>query len=49
MNVYDCLNINSDLSLNQQVLISGIVNPDYELSITDIEVHILQPNNKVIL
>lgn len=35
--------------MNQQVLISGIVNPDYELTIDGIEVHVLQPNNKVVL
>lgn len=33
MNVYDCLNINSELSGDQKVILSGIINPDYEMSI----------------
>ena len=50
MNVYDCLNINSELSGNQKVILSGIINPDYEMDIDgQIEVHILQPNSRVIL
>ena len=49
MNVYDCLNIKGKLSGTQKIIISGVVNPDYEMTISDIEVHILQPNNKVVL
>ena len=50
MNVYDCLNINSELSGDQKVIISGIINPDYEMNIVNsIEVHVLQRNSKVIL
>ena len=35
MNVYDCLNINSELSGNQKIILSGIINPDYEMAITN--------------
>ena len=49
LNVYDCLNIQSELSGSQKILLSGIVNPDYEIQVDNIELHVLQPNNRVIL
>lgn len=47
--IYDCRNINSGLSASQTILISGIVNPDREMAVSSMQVHILQPNNKVVV
>ena len=49
LNVYDCLNIQSELAGSQMIILSGIVNPAYEMTVSDIELHVLQPNNRVIL
>ena len=47
--VYDCLNIKSQITPQQKVLISGVVNPDYSMLVDDIEMHLLQPNSRVVL
>jgi hypothetical protein len=49
MNVYDCLNLNQELKGAQTIIVSGLVNPNYEMTASGFEVHVLQPNNKVIL
>ena len=45
--VYDCLNINGELEGQQKIILSGLVNPDYKMTVNSIKLHILQPNNKV--
>ena len=34
--VYDCLNVKSRIVENQRILLSGVVNPDYEMLVDDI-------------
>lgn len=46
-NVYDCLNIKNTLAINQNVIISGVINPNYELTASGFTVMILQPNSIV--
>ncbi len=47
-NIYDCLNINAPLSGAQFVVLSGIVNPNFQMQMAGLEVQILQPNNLVV-
>lgn len=47
--VYDCLNIKSSILASQKVIVSGVINPNYELAVSAIEAHILQPNSMVVL
>lgn len=47
--VYDCLNVKSDLQVSQKVIVSGVMNPNYQMSVSTIEAHILQPNSIVVL
>ena len=47
--VFDCLNINAAMSGPQEVILSGVINPGYRLSVDSIELHILQPNNRISL
>ena len=51
LNVYDCLNLNKVLAGSQKVVLSGLVNPDHEMSLGpgDIEIHVLRPNNRVVV
>jgi hypothetical protein len=46
-NIYDCLNVDGILQVNQRIILSGIVNPDYEMVVPGAIVMILQPNNIV--
>ena len=47
--VFDCLNINAGMSGPQEVIVSGVINPGYRLSVDSIQLHILQPNNRISL
>ena len=47
--VYDCLNVKSGIINSQKVIVSGIINPNYEQVVNSIEAHILQPNSIVSL
>ena len=49
MNIYDCLNVKATLSGTQNIILSGIVNPKYEMQMQGLQVQIIQPNNLVIL
>ena len=46
--VYDCLNLQQSLSGNIMVILSGLVNPNFETSASAFEVHVLQPNNLIV-
>jgi hypothetical protein len=46
-NVYDCLNLQQALSGNLLVILSGIVNPNYEMTASGFQVSVLQPNSVV--
>ena len=35
--------------MSQNIVLSGIVNPNYKMTVDDIIVHIVQPNNKVVV
>jgi hypothetical protein len=48
-NVFDCLNVDYVLQGTQKLILSGLVNPDYEMLVDGIEIHILQPNSLVVL
>jgi hypothetical protein len=50
-NIYDCLNINMALAAGtpQRVVISGVVNPGWELTASNFKVQILQGNGIIIL
>ena len=49
--MYDCLNLNKVLTGPQKVVLSGLVNPDHEMTLSpgDIEIHVLRPNNRVVV
>jgi hypothetical protein len=47
-NIYDCLNINTPLSGSQFIVLSGIVNPNFQMTMTGLKVQILQPNGLVV-
>lgn len=47
-NIYDCLNINAVLSGFQFIVLSGIVNPNFQVQMANLKVHVLQPNNLVV-
>jgi hypothetical protein len=47
-NIYDCMNINAPLSGSQFVVLSGVVNPNFQMQMTGLKVQILQPNNLVV-
>ena len=47
-NIYDCLNLAHSLSGSINVILSGLVNPNYEMTISGVQVHILQPNNLIV-
>lgn len=46
--IYDCLNLKQAISGSITVILSGLVNPTYELTVSGVQVHILQPNNLVV-
>lgn len=48
-NIYDCLNVKGNLTGSQNIILSGVVNPQYEMQMTGLQVQIIQPNNLVIL
>lgn len=48
-NIYDCLNVKATLSGQQNIILSGVVNPPYEMQMEGLQVQIIQPNNLVIL
>lgn len=33
----------------QEVILSGVVNPNYKMSVDSIELHIMQPNSLIIM
>lgn len=47
-NVYDCMNLRRPLSGALGVVLSGVVNPSYQMTATGFQVHILQPNNMIV-
>lgn len=47
--VYDCLNVKSNILTTQKIIVSGIINPNYELTVNSIQAHVLQPNSVVVL
>ncbi len=47
--VYDCLNIKSTIVTSLSVIVSGVINPNYAMTVSGIEAHILQPNSIVVL
>jgi hypothetical protein len=47
-NIYDCLNLQQPLSGSINVTLSGLVNPNYQMAVSGITVHILQPNNLIV-
>lgn len=47
-NIYDCLNLKQALSGSVSVILAGLVNPDYQMAVSGIKVHILQPNNLIV-
>lgn len=47
-NIYDCLNLKQAISGPITVILSGLVNPTYEMIVSGVQVHILQPNNLVV-
>lgn len=47
-NVYDCLNLQQPLSGNILVILSGIVNPNYQMTSSGFQIHVLQPNNVIV-
>ena len=47
--VYDCLNVKSSIITSQKIIVSGVINPNYELTVSSIQAHVLQPNSIVVL
>jgi hypothetical protein len=47
-NVYDCLNLGQPLSGNLVIVLAGVVNPNYQMTASGFQVHILQPNNLIV-
>ena len=47
-NVYDCLNLQQPLNGSLSVILSGLVNPNYQVTSSGFQVHILQPNNLIV-
>lgn len=47
-NVYDCLNLAQPISGTVGVVLSGVVNPNYQMTASGFQVHILQPNNMIV-
>jgi hypothetical protein len=47
-NIYDCLNLQQSLSGSTNVILSGLVNPNYQMTVSGVQVHILQPNNLIV-
>jgi len=45
--VYDCLNLQEQLNGTIRVVLSGIVNPDYEVAATGFRILVLQPNSLI--
>lgn len=39
----------SSIIASQRIIVSGVINPNYELSVSTIEAHVLQPNSIVVL
>jgi hypothetical protein len=48
-NIFECLNVKASLSGFQNIILSGVVNPPYEMQMQGLQVQIIQPNNLVIL
>jgi hypothetical protein len=48
LNVFDCLNVKKILSGAQSIRVSGVVNPNFSMQMEGLQVHIIQPNNKVV-
>jgi hypothetical protein len=48
-NIFECLNVKASLSGYQNIILSGIVNPKYEMQMQGLQVQIIQPNNLVVL
>jgi hypothetical protein len=48
LNIYDCLNVRASLSGSQNIILSGVVNPNYRMQMEGLKVHIIQPNNLVV-
>lgn len=47
-NVYDCLNLQRPLQGTLGVVLSGVVNPNYKMTASGFQVHVLQPNNVIV-
>lgn len=47
-NVYDCMNLQKKLNGTVGVVLSGIVNPSFEMTTSGFQVHVLQPNNMIV-
>jgi hypothetical protein len=47
-NVYDCLNLKLPLTGTLGIVLSGVVNPNYQVTASGFQVHILQPNNIIV-
>lgn len=47
-NVYDCLNLLQPLQGTLGVVLSGVVNPNYKMTASGFQVHVLQPNNVIV-
>lgn len=47
-NIYDCLNVNASLSGYQNIILSGLVNPNFQMQMAGLQVHIIQPNNLIV-
>lgn len=50
-NIYDCLNVNMAMAAGtaQRVVVSGVVNPNFEMTATNFKVQVLQGNGVVAL
>lgn len=46
-NVYDCLNLQQPLGGNVAIVLSGVVNPNYQMTASGFQVHIMEPNSVI--